>query len=307
MSKKIILLSLFTLLIILLNPLLAAETDTIQNEEVIVQFEEPLRNAAKEVAVIYPSVKAELEKTLGWELDFRPTVIIIKDRKTFQKMAGSDLVVAIAIPQKNLIVIDNSKTNTHPFTLKITLKHELCHLLLHRYIRWENLPKWLNEGVSQWVSGGIAEIIMVRNSKKVLKEATLSKRFISLRSLTKKFPQDEKSILLAYEESKSIVEYINKEFGTSGLLQVLNHLRNGNEVDAAILKGLSIPLEELENRWHNYLKKRITWFTYLSNNLYKVLFFLAGLITIYGFIRLLIKKKAYKDEDEEDITDRYGQ
>ncbi len=302
MSGKRVFLSLFALLVILLKPVHSVETYTIQNEEVIVQFEKPLRNAAKEIAEIYPAVKAELEKTFRWKLDFRPTVIIIKGRKTFQRMAVSDLIVAFAIPQRNLIVIDYSKMKTHPFTIEITLKHELCHLLLHHYIRRENLPKWLNEGVSQWVSGGIAEIIIGGDSKKVLKKATLSKKFIRLRDLTKKFPKDEKSFLLAYEESKSIVEYISREFGTSGLLQVLSHLRNGDEVDMAILKGLSIPLEELEKRWHDYLRKRITWFTYLSNNLYTVLFFLAALMTIYGFIRLLIKKRAYKDDEEDQDT-----
>ncbi|MDZ4383625.1 MAG: hypothetical protein U0937_03185, partial [Thermodesulfovibrionia bacterium] len=89
------------------------------------------------------------------------------------------------------------------------------------------------------------------------------------------------------------------EFGARGLLQVLNHLKNGYDVDAAIFKGLSVPFYELENRWHDYLQKRTTWFTYFSNNLYNVLFFLAGLILTYGFIKFLLKKKAYKDEGED--------
>ncbi len=297
-----LLLSSLILFFIFLKPLHAAKTDIIQSEEVIIQFERPLRNAAHEVKGIYPTIKAELEKTFGWRLDFRPTVIIIKDKETFQRMAVGNLIVAYAVPQRNLIVIDYSKMKTHPFTIRATLKHELCHLLLHHHIRGGNLPKWLDEGISQWISGGIAEIIMGGKGA-VLKQATLSGRFISIRDLTKTFPREEKPLLLAYEESKSIVEYIHREFGTSGILQVISHLRDGDEVDVAILKGLSIPLDELEKRWHNDLKKRITWFTYLSKNLYPVLFFLAGLVTIYGFIKFLIKKRAYKDE-EEDMTDR---
>ena len=292
-----VLLILFFLLIALPESLLATQA-VLQNEEVVVQFEKPLENAAKEVADIYPAVKAELENTFKWRLDFRPTVILIKDSKTFQKIVESSLIVAVAVPQKNLIVIDNSKMNVHPFTLEITLKHELCHLMLHHHISEGNLPKWLNEGIAQWSSGGIAEIIM-GESRDVLKQASLSGEFISLRGLTDKFPEDERAVLLAYEESKSIVEYITREFGASGLLQVLNYLKNGYDVDAAIFKGLSVPFYELENRWHDYLQKRTTWFTYFSNNLYNVLFFLAGLILTYGFIRFLLKKKAYKDEGED--------
>ena len=80
---------------------------------------------------------------------------------------------------------------------------------------------------------------------------------------------------------------------------ILKHLKEGNEMDVAVLKALSISFDELEGEWHNHLKKSITWFTYLSNNLYEILFFLAALIMIYGFIRRLRIKRAYMDEEEE--------
>lgn len=289
---------LFVLFIILFQPVYAEQTGIIQTNEVIVVFEEPLRSAAKEVTEIYAGLKVELEETLIWRLNFRPKVLLIKNRKTFERMTGSKFYVAFAIPQKKLVVIDYSKMNTHPFTLGTTLKHELCHLLLHHHIRRDNLPKWLDEGIAQWVSDCIAEIIM-DTKQSVLKEATLSGNYISINGLTESFPEDKKSLLLAYEESKSFVEYINSKFGRNGILNILKYLKDGYEVDVAILKGLSIPLDELESRWHSHLRKRTTWFTYLTTNLYGILFFLAALITICGFIRLLIKKRRYKDEEDD--------
>ncbi len=291
--------SLFIILIIP-SPLLYAEQieiGIIRNNEIIVQYETPLKNAAKEVENIYPEIKAGLEKTIGWRVTFRPTVLLIKESKTFRKMVGNNQFVAFAVPRKNLIVIDYSKMKTHPFTLGITLRHELCHLLLHHYIREENLPRWLDEGISQWVSGGMAEIIM-DTKRSPLKEAVLSGRFIPISTLTEGFPKEEKSLLLAYEESKSIVEYMGREYGSNGVLEVLNNLRNGDDVDAAIQKAFKTPLQELEIKWHKQLGKSITWVTYLSNNLYEILFFLAALITIAGFIRLLMKKRNYKDDDD---------
>jgi hypothetical protein len=284
-------------LLLFSNSLHASETGVIQNKDIIIEFEKPLQNTAQEVADMYPAVKAELEDTFGWKIDFRPTVMILKEGETFKRIVHGRHVVAIAIPQNNLMVFNSTKANTHPFSLEITLKHELCHLLLRHYIKKGNLPKWFNEGVSQWVSGGIAEVIMGEDSKNVLKEATLSKKFISLRELTWQFPADEKSFRLAYEESKSIVEYIIREFEPDGLVRILNHLRHGDEIEGAVQKGLGIPLEELEKRWHNHLIKRFTWASYLSNNIYKILFFCAGLLTVYGFIKLIMKKRAYKDDD----------
>ena len=57
-------------------------------------------------------------------------------------------------------------------------------------------------------------------------------------------------------------------------------------------------LDELQRRWQTHLKKRITWFTYLASNLYGILFFLAGLITVAGFVRMAIKKRQYGQEEE---------
>jgi len=293
-------LSLFVLFIILLQPLYAAEILVLQTSEISVVFEEPLRPAAEEVVDIYAGLKVDLEETLGWRLNFRPEVVLIQDRKTFTRMTGSDLFVAFAVPQRRLVVIDYSKMNTRPFTLGTTLKHELCHLLLHHHIRSAHLPKWLDEGIAQWVSDGIAEIIM-DPKRSVLKEATLSGNYISMVGLTDRFPQEERFLLLAYEQSKSFVEYINREVGAYGIRRILEHLRDGDEVDVAILEVLSIPLDELERRWHSHLRRKTTWFTYLSTHLYGILFFLAALITIYGFVRVLIKKRRrYEDEDEEE-------
>ena len=297
--KKIVLFSFLAFYIPLLKPVYAAKHTFLQKKEVNIIFEDTLRVAAEEVTKIYPGLKTELEGIFGWKVNFKPTVMLIKDRKRFQRLAGSDLIVAFARPQKNLVVIDYSKMKTDPFSIELILKHELCHLLLHSHIKREKLPRWLGEGIAQWVSGGIAEI-MRSQKRSVLDGAILSGKHISIRALAKRFPQDRRSLLLAYEESKSLIEYIIREYDKDGILMVLAHLKDGDEVDEAILKGLLISFDELEERWYNHLKKRITWYTYLINHLYEILFSLAALILIYGFVKVLMKKRAYERYEEED-------
>ena len=269
----------------------------IQTKEVIVIFEEPLENVAKDVVKVYPAVKADLVATLDWKVDVRPDVILVKDKSTLMKMVGSDIIIAFAIPDRNLIVLDTSRIYTRPFTLEATLKHELCHILLHSNIKNDRLPRWLDEGVCQWASGGIAELIADDGDSAITK-ATISDSTISIGDLIR-FPRDEKSLLLAYEECKSIVEYIVSEYGKQGILQILGYLKEGHSIDDSIQKSLSVSTSELEIKWLVYLKRKHTWFSYLSYNIYTILFFLAAVITVYGFIRLLKKKRAYVDEDEE--------
>lgn len=268
----------------------------IQTDELVVVFEKPLTDVAEEVVNIYPVVKTELENILNWVLDFRPTVVLTVNRDKFEKMTGSKLIVAYAVPQRNLMVIDYSKMNTDPFSLAIIMKHELCHLLLHNQLQGGELPRWLDEGIAQWASDGVAEIIMSRKGS-ILDTAVLSKKLLSIKTLSKGFPEDKKSLLLAYEESKSIVEFINHEFGKDGILDLLRHLQAGYEIDAAVKKSFSVSFQELERSWHVHLRKKITWFTYLANNLYGILFFLAALITIAGFVRIVIRKRRYEEDE----------
>ena len=271
--------------------------NTLQTNEVVVLFREPLGNIAQEVTKVYPTVRADLAETFRWEVVFRPEVVLVNNRVNFRKMVGNDIIVAFAIPNQNLIVLDTSRVYTKPFTLESTLKHELCHILLHHNIESERLPRWLDEGVCQWASGGIAEL-MASDEDRVIAKASMSERLIKIGEL-ERFPLDERSLILAYQESKSIVEYIVSEFGKQGILNVLEYLKEGYSVEDSIQKGLSISLFELEKNWHAHLRRKHTWFSYFSNNLYTILFFIAALVTVYGFIRLLKKKKAYVDEDEE--------
>jgi hypothetical protein len=288
-------------LIISATSLFAAEPSTMQTEQVIIVFEESLRSVAEEVAGIYPSVRQALEATFQWPLEFRPTVVLIKDRQQFQQMVGTDQIVAFALPRRNVMVIDYSRMNTSPFTLKTTLKHELCHLLLHHYIGRSNLPKWFDEVVCQWASDGIAEIIM-DYKRSNLTRAVLGGRYFRMRELYTRFPGDKDSLQLAYAQSKSLVDYISREYGKESILTILNHLRYGLSFEKAIRQGLAISFIELEREWLDHLKHKYNWFTYVSIYMYEYIFVLGALIVVVGFVRLIIKKKKYaemEDDDEE--------
>ena len=275
-----------------------AEIRTIQTKDFTVSYEERLANVAAEVAQVYPVVSQELVETLKWEMDFRPKIILTGDRDAFRKIVGMDIITAFALPDRDLIVVDTSRVYTKPFTLRSTLKHEICHLLLHHNIDSRLLPRWIDEGVCQWASGGVAEL-MADDGGRILTKAAVSDRLISIRELAR-FPMDEPSLILAYEESKNIVEYIVGDFGKTELMQILENLKEGDTINGSVQKSLGLPLSELESKWHSSLKRKYTWFAYLSANLYTIIFSLAALITVYGFIRLIQKKRAYKDDEGEE-------
>ena len=277
---------------------LYAEAITMRTADANIIFEESLSGVAKEVSKEYPSIKSELTKTFNWNIDFRPDIVLMKDRRQFRDITGSEIIVAYAVPDRNLIVLDTSRIFAKPFTLETTLKHEVCHLLLHRHIEQDRLPRWLDEGICQWASGGIAEFLS-GEEEGIFAKAIISDSLIDIQRLAM-FPSDEKSLVLAYQESKSIVQYIVATFGSQGLIVLLENMHRGYTVQESVQSALSMSFPVLEKNWQASVKKKHTWFLYFSDNIYTVIFTLAAIITIYGFIRLVKKRRAYKDEDEED-------
>ena len=271
--------------------------------DVIVVYPASLKEKAEEVGRLMPDLTAELSALLfAWPADLKPSVFLMGDAAKFENMTGNPYISAFAVPKKNIIVIDCTRLNAHPFTLKITLKHELCHLLLHHYV--PNLPKWLDEGICQWSSDGISELL-IQNKGDAIRTALLSGKIIALRDLETHFPHDRNGLVLAYETGKSFTEFLIREFGKHALFRILENLKNGDDTETAVQKALSLSLADAEQQWHSQLRKTGTWFVWISVHLYEILFLLAALVTVYGFFRMLIRQRNYADE-EEDGEDEYA-
>jgi hypothetical protein len=296
--KRNIVFFLVTSLILVTGGLCTGEVQVLERNDLTVLFEPSLRQASKEVADIYPAIKGEIEATFGWNLGVKPALLLISDGRSFSSMAENPLTVAFAVPSRGLIVINYSKMRSHPFNFEDTLRHEICHLMLHEHIKGPVLPRWLDEGVCQWASGGAVDIIMDQK-RSLLNRAVLRGRFIPLSSLQRGFPITKDPLLLAYEESKGFVEYIVGRYGKEGILKVLEHLKRGEEVETAVLRSLSIALDRLEEEWHGSLKKKMTWFIYLSYHIYEILFTVLALLVIVAFIRAMVKKRAYRKGEAE--------
>ena len=275
----------------------AKEPSVRESQELTIVYDRGLEQSARYAQRMYADSKQALQTLFQWPVSFHPTLVLINDQRQFRQMAGHPLVVAYALPSENVMVIDHTRMATKPFNLQATIKHELCHLILHHHIEGERLPRWFDEGVCQWASDGLADIILDRQ-RELLPAAILSGRYFDLANLKHRFPGDKNGLILAYEQSKSIVEYISRTYGKQGVQDLLELLRQGNELEVAVEKSFGIAFDQLEARWREHLKKNINWFTYLTIHLYEILFVSAALLTILAYIRRVLRKKAYADQTE---------
>jgi len=275
-----------------------AETEkflTLQGKNANVLYPPGLKADAGNVHNVLGSVASEVQAKLGLSLDYRPVVIIITDREAFRDSVGSKNISAYAVSEKGLIVMDYSLVLTKPFTLKSTLKHELVHLVLGRHLG-RQIPKWLNEGVAQLIADSPAEIILSRNTS-MLSGAVLSDRLIPLAGLKTSFPPARRGMVLAYEESLSFVRFLDKEFGRDGLLEILRAVKNGKSHTDAISSVTGAGIDELESKWKEQLRLKVTWLSYFSNHFYELLFALAALLTFFAFIRVIYRIRTYRDDE----------
>ena len=283
----------------------AVELQTYRGPEITIRYQAPLSGPAERIGSHYKKARTDIETKLGWQLYFDPSVVLIGDSEVFQEMVRNKLVTAFAVPEKNLIVIDYSRMDRIPFDLEDTLKHELSHLLLHQQIAPPLLPKWLDEGVSQWASGGIADILHT-GEKDILRQAVLSSRLIPLTGISMIFPDTDWGLMLAYEESKSIVEFILHRYGEENLRLILHGLENQRTIDQALYAVLGTRLDTLEQTWKKGLSRESSWISYVADHMSWVLFFLAALITVAGFCVVKRRIKNYRDEEDGEGAEESG-
>ena len=291
---------LFTVIFICITirPSTAIELAYLQHPDLTIRYDPSLKTTANDIYRIYPRVKSELESIFGWEMSYKPTLILIQDKDYVRRVTGNPITVAFAVPTQNLMVIDCSRLHIRPHQLDQILKHEMVHLLLHYHIKSVHLPRWLDEGVAQWASDDIGELL-VAPQKSLLEQALLAGNTIPIDDLAYGFPRERKNLLLAYEQSRSIIRFIITEYGEHKIFEILDHLKSGNDIHSTFDDSLSLTTKDLENRWLAHQKTHTGWFTFMAGHLYEFLFFLAAFLTIIGFIRFLIRKRKYADEEDD--------
>ena len=256
------------------GPAAAKHMMVLEDAKVRIVFEPGVNQGAEEVSRIFPGIKERTESLFRWRYSLRASIVLINNRERFLQYADHPITVAFADPANDTVVLDFSTTSSKPFSLETTLAHEFCHLLLHRHL--PDIPRWLDEGLCQWASGGLDEIMFDRG-RSVLNQAAITGRFLDFDRLENRFPRSEYMRVLAYEQSKNFVTYLDRRFGTEKLRAVLEEMKNGATVYEAAAKIYDTPFETLEKDWMESIRNDWAWLTYLSTH-FDIFLFVGGRI-----------------------------
>lgn len=134
-----------------------------------------------------------------------------------------------------------------------TLVHEYTHAIVHD-LTHGRLPTWFNEGLAEyeaWKSQAPAWPI--------LRQAFVQGHLIPWTSLSTQFSPalQAQEVVLAYEESHSIVRYLVERYGFWRIRRLLKAVDNQTPFEEALTAELHVKLNRLEADWLKWLEKTL--------------------------------------------------
>ena len=254
------------LLALLALALPAAPQERIPVGSVVLHYwaeQEPLARRVAERIAAQPALPALPPGVLG---DVPVDVFLAPTPALWDSLTGGaapEWGAGIANPQAGLIVLPTFDwARTPPEALYVTLRHELAHVALQRFIGPARSPRWFTEGYAQWAAGEWGWESAWR-----LRLAFVGEPATPLDSLTLDWPAGEGQARLAYLLSASAVGYLADLSGERGLRIFLERWRDSLDFDQAFRATYGLSVGQFEEDWREHVKSAYGWPLVLSHSL----------------------------------------
>lgn len=135
------------------------------------------------------------------------------------------------------------------------LVHEFTHLLLDRLIPAGNYPRWLSEGLAQFVEYKETGYLWL-DADNWISTPVAPASLYGLNDLDRGFDSLDNTAL-AYRESFLLVAYLEDAYGPDGLNALLGELARGVRLNAALHSATGLNATGLESDWHQWLDQNL--------------------------------------------------
>lgn len=210
------------------------------------------------------------------------TVFLAPDGAAFDSLTGGEAPewsAGVSLIGRDRIVLPAyASSRSAPQDLSHTLRHELAHILLHRYLGPVTVPRWFDEGYAQLAAHGFDA-----GAAWEIRIAFALHRAPPLDSLSLQWPAAAGRARLAYLLSATAVQYLVQMGGTGGLAALLARWRVDGALDAALRHTYGVTLGQFEDHWAHFVRRRYGWTFFLSQAI--VFWFFASLLLIAFWLR----------------------
>jgi MYXO-CTERM domain-containing protein len=199
-------------------------------------------------------------------LEYGPVnVYLAPDQARWDSLTGGAVPewgAGVADPDRGLIVLPTYDWGRKPLhSVQRTLRHELAHVGLQRYLGPARTPRWFTEGYAQWAAGQWDWEAPWR-----LRLALAGRRAPPLDSLTLDWPSAAGDARVAYLLSASAVAYLVDRSGDRGLRIFLERWREEQDFERAFRAVYGRTVGQFEGDWRRHVKRSYGWGVLLSHS-----------------------------------------
>jgi hypothetical protein len=188
----------------------------------------------------------------------------------------------VAYPADGLILV--SLTEPQSFlrpALSRVMVHELAHVALHRAVLGKDVPRWLSEGYAIDRAGerSLARI-------RTLWDGALQGRLLSVRELSREFPEQPREVDLAYAQAADLTAFLlDRDEHGARFRALLDRVRKGASFEHAVLGAYGADMATLEQQWRAAIASRFgRWPTLLGG--LTVVWALAAVLLVAAYVRV---------------------
>lgn len=201
-----------------------------------------------------------------------------------------------AWPEPGWIFLDAGSARSSG-DLQQVFVHELAHVVLGRATGDRPVPRWLREGLAQFVAREYGP-----STWATLADAALGGDVVPLSRLDVGFPAEPALARIAYAQSVDFVAWLLDRFGPGAVRAMVRDLAAGNSPDDALRSATGSSLSELEARWREHLQLTHGWVTVLGGG-GAVWGFATVLFLLAGVRRTREKRRALKEMEAQEARE----
>ena len=299
MTRRFILPLLFV--VVMANSAKAVEWARLDTDHFAIFFPASETNAAVQFGRGAEKIRRQVVDTLGHDYSGEIEVYLAPDRASFDALHGGGKVpswaVATARPSQRTITMfspSGALGEGLRGDMAETFAHELTHVAVYLYLGKRQPPRWLTEGLAQWVAGQWS----VTDSWRMTM-ALLAARTIPLHELIRGWPQSAARAKLAYAQSLSLVDFLREK----GLLApLLRELRDGYPSKVALMRATGSGPAELEKRWLRYARRRHSWLLAIDRRFF---YAVAGFAAMIGWMFTRRRRRERYERLDDDVPGGY--
>ena len=202
-------------------------------------------SSAYDLRNVLDQARRDVGRDFGYWPRHQIVVLVYSEEGFKQVRQGPDWIAGL---YDGKIRIPFPRSPAAQASLKSTLVHEYTHAIIHDITR-DQCPVWLNEGLAEF-----QEARTRKPDLQQLQAAVSNNRLIPLSSLDSAFQSRDANVAgLAYQQSYSLVAYLDQTYRFFRIRHILDKLSEGMSIDDAIQEELRLTSAQLEQRWQRWL------------------------------------------------------